>query len=156
MSNSSPFKYVFLGLVILVAMSLMGIGFMYSTRALICVGAVPIARTFALFPAVLLAALYIGIVGWLVHRAASKRGMDPWLWATVAAFVPHLIGVIIYIIVSRSRSGVTCSNCGERLRTDFKVCPHCGHVREHLCEQCQKPLVSEWKVCPYCGHSREA
>ncbi len=155
MSDSSPFKYVFWGLVILVVMSMMGVGFMFGCRTPMC-GGVPFARAFPLFPMYLVAGLYVGVVGLLVHRDASRRGLDPWMWATVAAFVPYLIGVIIYLVVSRSRAGATCSNCGQTLRTDFKVCPHCGHARELLCEKCQKPMASEWKVCPYCGHSPAA
>ncbi len=152
MTTHSPFRYVFWGLVVLAAISMMGAASMVGGRWMGCGGPV-LFHPGPLIPMSFLVFVYIAVTGWLVHRDASKRGMDPWLWATVAAFVPYFIGVIIYLVVSRTRAGTACSNCGESLRSDFRVCPHCGHARERLCEKCQKPLDREWKVCPYCGHS---
>ena len=93
--------------------------------------------------------IYVLVVGSLVYRDASKRGMDPWLWAAVAAFVPFLIGVVIYLVV-RSNGQIVCANCGRTIRSDYKVCPYCGKSRELLCSGCRRPVAPEWKICPYC------
>jgi RNA polymerase subunit RPABC4/transcription elongation factor Spt4 len=96
--------------------------------------------------------IYVTVVAALVYRDASKRGMDPWLWAAVAAFVPFLIGVVIYLVV-RSNGQVECGNCGKTIRAEYKVCPYCGKSRELLCAGCRRPVSPEWKVCPYCEAS---
>ncbi|MBG9792217.1 hypothetical protein ABD76_06760 [Paenibacillus dendritiformis] len=59
---------------------------------------------YVLFPGALLAmaALVLGI-GRFIYKDAARHGMDPWLWATIAVYVPNLIGVILYF-VARSRS----------------------------------------------------
>jgi len=93
--------------------------------------------------------IYVLVVASLVYRDASKRGMDPWLWAAVAAFVPFLIGVVIYLVV-RSNGQIVCANCGRTIRSDYNVCPYCGKSRELLCSGCRRPVAPEWKVCPYC------
>jgi RNA polymerase subunit RPABC4/transcription elongation factor Spt4 len=151
MSQDSPFKYVFWGLAILVVVSMAGAMSMVGGHMFRC-GFPVLCRPWPLFPLSFLFVVFIVVVGWAVHRDAVRRGHpDPWLWATVAAFVPYLIGLIIYLVVSRSGARAVCTDCGKVLRSDFKVCPHCGHARELLCDQCQKPLSSEWQVCPYCG-----
>ncbi len=94
---------------------------------------------------------WVGIVATLVFKDARKRGMDPYLWATVAAFVPFFLGIIIYLVV-RSNGRVTCDQCGEPIRSEYKVCPHCGHRLENLCPACAKPIAPGWKVCPHCEH----
>ena len=40
-----------------------------------------------------------------VYQDAKRRGLDPWLWATVAAFVPYFIGLIIYLVMRQSARG---------------------------------------------------
>ncbi len=94
MTSNSPFKYVFWGIVILVATSLMGVTFMFNRSTCVPCGPTPFIHAAPLVPMYFMVVLYIALVGWLVYRDASKRGMDPWLWATVAVFVPYLIGVI--------------------------------------------------------------
>lgn len=93
--------------------------------------------------------VYVVVVAALVYRDAAKRGMDPWLWAAVAAFVPFLIGVVIYLVV-RSNGRAACANCGKTIRADYKVCPYCGKSRELLCTGCRRPVSPDWKVCPFC------
>ena len=144
MKSNSPFKYVYWGLIVLVAASLLGVTSMFTTRSCAPCGPTPIIRGMPFVPMHFLlyffVILYVTVVGWLVFRDASKRGMDPWLWATVATFVPYLIGVIIYLVVSRTGTRAACLECGQALRHDYKVCPHCGHARELLCPKCQKPV----------------
>ncbi|UCG51762.1 MAG: zinc ribbon domain-containing protein [Candidatus Latescibacterota bacterium] len=110
----------------------------------------PILVTHAL-PTLLLLFIWVGVVGRLVYRDAQKRGMDPYLWAAVAVFVPFFIGIIVYLVV-RSNGRAICDSCGEPIRSEYKVCPYCGQRRELLCPECSKAIAPEWKVCPYCEH----
>jgi RNA polymerase subunit RPABC4/transcription elongation factor Spt4 len=96
--------------------------------------------------------IYVAVVAALVYRDASKRGMDPWLWAAIAAFVPFFIGIVIYLVV-RANGHAVCANCGKTIRSEYKVCPYCGKSRELLCSGCGRPVSPDWKVCPYCGVS---
>lgn len=104
-----------------------------------------------LLPLIIVIPAYIVIVGRLVYRDAVKRGLDPWLWATVAVFVPNLIGVIIYLIV-RQWGQNTCINCSKPIQKDFKLCPYCGKKQENICDNCKKTVARDWSVCPYCAH----
>jgi RNA polymerase subunit RPABC4/transcription elongation factor Spt4 len=92
------------------------------------------------------------LIALIVYRDASKRGMDPWYWATIAAFVPFFIGLIIYLLERRSVKK-TCLSCGKELQGDFKICPYCGQNQEISCDKCQKAVAPDWKLCPFCGAS---
>ena len=105
-------------------------------------------------PSAVIFVLWVVVVGTLVYRDAKRRGMDPWLWATVAVFIPFFIGVVVYLVV-RSNGHVTCGNCGQPIKSDYKLCPHCGQRRDGLCPSCNKPVAPDWKVCPYCMHALE-
>jgi len=163
--NSSAFKYVFWGIVILFVMGTAG-----QVLYLAVGGLCPIWRFMGvgdfghrvwtgplwttrlvgtMGPVFVTSLLWIGIVGSIVYKDAKKRGMDPWLWATIAVFVPFFIGIIVYLVV-RSDGIVTCENCGRPLRSDYRVCPYCGHSRARQCPQCGRPVSPEWKICPYC------
>lgn len=103
----------------------------------------------AMVPSVIIGILYTVIVATLVYRDAQRRGMDPWMWATIATFVPFFIGIVIYLVV-RSNGRATCEKCGRPIRSDYRICPYCGHRREAVCPQCGRAVAREWKVCPYC------
>jgi RNA polymerase subunit RPABC4/transcription elongation factor Spt4 len=77
--------------------------------------------------------------------------MDPWLWITVAVFVPNFIGLIIYLIVRQSVKNA-CVNCGKGIQKEFKICPYCGQNQEIVCENCKKAVAPDWSTCPYCAH----
>lgn len=155
MNTDSGFKYVFWGLVVIVAFFLLLVPGRFDHGAhLLGLGCGPVVPSirgfFPFFPLFILVVLYIAVVATLVYRDARKRGMDPWLWATVAAFVPYLIGVIIYL-VARSTGGPPCVSCGRKLQRDFAICPYCGASQQLLCPDCRKPVGPDWKACPYCG-----
>lgn len=48
------------------------------------------------------------VIGVFVYRDASKRRMNKVLWALVAALTPAFVGLIIYLIVRESGSGLQC------------------------------------------------
>jgi len=147
MKRESSFKYIFWSLVVVIVLLLIPLVMMLLHRA-----AASQHRIFLfLFPLFIIVPAYIIIVGRLVYLDAAKRGLDPWLWATVAVFVPNLIGVIIYLVVRQSAKN-TCLNCGKKIEKDFKICPYCGHKQELVCENCKKAVARDWSVCPYCAH----
>ena len=145
--HNSVFKYVFFVLAaLIVSLIVFAVG-MVLTR-----GVGPDDRAvlyIMIVPLVVLLGL-LALIATLVYKDASKKGMDPWLWATVATFMPNLIGVIIYLIV-RYNVKKTCVACGKGLQSDFMVCPYCGASQELLCPGCGVPTSPEWKMCPHCG-----
>jgi hypothetical protein len=78
----------------------------------------------ALVPLIILVLLYIAVVAPVVFRDASRRDLDPWLWTSVATFLPYLLGVILYL-VRRSDVGRRCPGCGRPVASDWQVCPAC-------------------------------
>lgn len=53
------------------------------------------------FSSLILLAVVGGIVviAIYVYKDAPKRGMDKWLWMTIATYVPSLLGLIIYLLI---------------------------------------------------------
>lgn len=165
--ESSGFKYVFWGLIILTFIAFAGQGmwmFFGGVRSFVHLLGLPdhgrivwgpnffTPRLIASWiPLVVLPILYIGIVATAVYKDAKRRSLDPWLWATVATFVPFFLGIIVYLVV-RSNGRSTCERCGRVVRSDYKLCPYCGHPRELLCPQCSKPISPSWKICPNCEY----
>ncbi len=43
-----------------------------------------------------------------------------------------------------------CRCCDNELRSDWKLCPHCGTPPSPICA-CGENLVASWKLCPFCG-----
>lgn len=163
-SSSSPFKYVFWGVLVLCAIGLMGhlgwymfggfrpwlhwFGINAGNANLHRYMMMPRALTM-MMPTLTIGFLWLVIVAPLVYKDAKKRGMDPWMWATIATFVPFLIGAVIYL-VARTNGRTVCESCGRPIRSEFKACPYCAHTREHVCPQCSRPIAPDWKICPFC------
>jgi RNA polymerase subunit RPABC4/transcription elongation factor Spt4 len=147
MKRESSFKYIFWGLLVVIILLLIPAVLIFTQGS----PDVQPRLTLMLLPLLILVPAYIIIVGRLVYMDAAKRGLDPWLWATVAVFVPNLIGVVIYLIVRQSAKNA-CINCGKKIDKDFKICPYCGQKQEMVCENCKKVVAHDWSVCPYCAH----
>ncbi|MBP7867906.1 MAG: zinc ribbon domain-containing protein [Acidobacteria bacterium] len=164
MHPDSPFKYVFWGLSIVVGALILGVMTLVLVPDLVPGLRISVGqsmsraeRPFFLGALAVAGFLAIGIlatIAALVFRDARKRGLDPWCWATVATFVPNLIGVIIYLIV-RSNVKKVCVQCGRGLQGDFVVCPYCGRGQQVLCPACRTPVSPGWKVCPFCARPLE-
>jgi RNA polymerase subunit RPABC4/transcription elongation factor Spt4 len=157
--SNSPFRFLFWGLVLVFLLSLSGPLLLGLRDGLRCGWPGIHFHSFALPPVghwligflpLLLIAVFVTVVGSLVYRDAERHGMDPWLWASVAVFVPAFIGVVIYLIM-RSSIGRRCPQCGRGLQAGFQICPYCGHRQEAHCPQCQTPIAADWKLCPQCG-----
>jgi RNA polymerase subunit RPABC4/transcription elongation factor Spt4 len=165
--QSSGFKYVFWGIFFLFFLAFMGqvawillggfrsfpywFGINYHESYMIGQHSGWLRMLMMAAPTCVIFLAWVGIAGTMVYNDAKKRGMDPYLWATVAVFLPFFLGIIIYLVV-RSNGRSTCEKCGELIRSEYKVCPHCGHRREHLCPGCGKSIAPEWKVCPHCEY----
>ncbi len=160
MQSNSPFKYVFIGLSAMVVLLVVS-AFTLIVNPGICpslgikVGHGLAAHERPLFYGLMAFATVflfgiLATIAAVVYRDARKRGLDPWCWATVATFVPNLIGIVIYLIV-RANVKKTCVNCGRGLQGDFVACPYCGRNQETLCPSCRTPVSPQWKVCPFCA-----
>ncbi len=159
-STSSPFKFVFWGILLIVLLTTFGpLLYLLGHESLIAMRGFPpfmpfhTSRFIMTFPFLLLLGIYVWAVGTWVFRDATRRGMDPWLWATIAVFVPFFIGLIIYLVARTDPQIVACAKCGRPLRQDFRVCPYCGLSLDRVCTQCGTHLAGDWKVCPQCGLS---
>ena len=94
----------------------------------------------------------ICLAGRFVFSDAKQRGMDPWLWTTIAIFIPNLMGLIIYLIVRNSYTKKICPNCGKPLAEHFMNCPFCGYKLKETCPACGEPVAPEWNICSKCGN----
>ncbi|RCX07344.1 phospholipase D-like protein [Anaerobacterium chartisolvens] len=148
MNNRKFFKALFwiLAVAVLVCISLMmlriGLTLMEATRL------TAYTMVWLLAPIIIVAATLTAI-SVFVYRDAPKRGMDRWMWMTIAAFVPNLIGLIIYFII-RGSNGIKCLNCGKSIKSEFNICPYCSTSLVEHCRQCGRQVLADWKVCPYC------
>jgi hypothetical protein len=120
-SHDSPFKIVFWVLVILMTSAGGGASWL-AAYGLLGID----VHAAALAPLIAIVLLYICIVASVVYRDASRRDLDPWLWTSVATFLPYLLGVILYL-VRRADVGRPCPGCGKRAAPDWQVCPACRH-----------------------------
>ncbi len=91
------------------------------------------------------------LIGVLVYRDAAARGMEPLLWALVAALVPSFIGLIVYLIVRSNHAAAVCARCGAPVQEGFVCCPSCGAQLQYTCPSCGRPVEDGWRLCAYCG-----
>ncbi len=106
---------------------------------------------FAILRAVGLTVLFVWIgVGVAVHYDAKRRGMEPLLWALVAALVPYLLGLIAYRVVRHPEQTV-CAICGQPFTAADVFCRNCGHAVQVRCSSCGRPAASSARFCPNCG-----
>jgi hypothetical protein len=151
MNHNSTFKIVFFGLATLVFF----LFFCLAWKRFALIGVPPSPQPFIIRPIMLLLpvlaifAIAAAIAAY-VYQDAKRRGLDPWLWATVAAFVPYFIGLIIYLVMRQSARGA-CAKCGRSLQSDYSNCPYCGEPVNLKCPKCCQPVAAGWKVCPRCA-----
>jgi hypothetical protein len=82
------------------------------------------APGFGLLAGVVIAIWVLGL-GY-VYADARRRGMPPILWTLIAAFIPNLLGFLLYFALRRPIA---------------LPCPHCG-----------KPTTAEQRFCSWCGY----
>jgi hypothetical protein len=60
-----------------------------------------------------------------VNADARRRGMPPILWTLIAAFIPNLLGFLLYFALRQSIAS-PCPNCGRGMRAEQRFCSWCG------------------------------
>lgn len=104
------------------------------------------------FSGILLINLAIPIcIAVYVYQDAKKRGMEPILWALVAAVIPSFIGLIIYLMMRSGHSALHCAKCGAAVEENYAVCPQCGTDLQTRCPSCGRYVQPDWHLCANCG-----
>jgi hypothetical protein len=85
-----------------------------------------------------------------VFYDSRARGMDVTLWVLVVAFVPYLIGFVIYF-VTRKPLLQSCRACGKDAPREAVHCPHCGAPLKRTCPSCKATAEPEFGFCAACG-----
>ncbi|MBU5424880.1 hypothetical protein KQI41_00540 [Tissierella pigra] len=88
------------------------------------------ALTLFLLGLVIIGIIIVGICKY-VYKDAKERGMDPYLWMATAAYVPNLVGLIVYIVMRKQFSPnierLRCESCSTEVKGDWKYCPNCSN-----------------------------
>ena len=121
---------------------------------------------------VIFTALHGGAIIWAFRdmRARSRDVLALIVAVILVAGLP-LIGFIVYIML-RPRETLAeayersleqeallqaieepevCPGCGQRVKSDYILCPSCHTRLKQACIACGRPLNLNWAVCPYCG-----
>ena len=109
---------------------------------------------FSLFLMMLVVAVNLVIpicIAVFVYKDAKMRGMEPILWALVAALIACFIGLIIYLIVRSGHSAWHCARCGAPVEEQYAVCPQCGAALKSRCPSCGRYVQPDWHICAYCS-----
>jgi hypothetical protein len=70
-------------------------------------------------------ALWILCLGY-VNADARRRAMPPILWTLIAAFIPNLLGFLLYFALRRPIA-LPCPQCGQATIAAQRFCPWCGY-----------------------------
>lgn len=148
MKKDSFFKFLFWMLTVLIA-GLFIVGISIATWAL---AQDPEAPAFVAliwwFMIIFFGVIFAGIAVF-VHKDAGKRGLNQWMWMTIAVYAPNFIGIVLYMIF-RNNADSKCGNCGKEVKKEFEVCPYCGNKLKPQCSSCGMKIESSWQVCPHC------
>lgn len=98
------------------------------------------------------------LIGVFVYNDAPKYNMDRLLWVLISVLVPGFIGLIVYLVMSRTNGSSSihiytksCPACGKRVEKEYSACPYCGSSLEKHCPGCGNKIEDDWIVCPYCS-----
>jgi zinc-ribbon domain len=61
-----------------------------------------------------------------VYADARRRAMPPILWTLIAAFIPNLLGFLLYFALRRPIP-VPCPHCGQPMTAEQRFCSWCGY-----------------------------
>jgi hypothetical protein len=87
--------------------------------------------------AAVLGSIWVIFLGY-VNADARQRSMPAWLWTLIAAFIPNLLGFLLYFACRRPIS-VPCPHCGQANTPGHRFCSWCGQLAAG-------PLASEGKL----------
>jgi len=122
--------------------------------------------------------VFVLIIVWLAfvywtYRDSKLRSesVTPAIFWSLVVLVLNFLGLILYLILRPPEyiddvverdleiekmqtllgsKQSSCPACGNVVRDDFLICPHCRKKLKSSCINCGKPLNLNWKVCPYC------
>lgn len=119
-------------------------------------------------------ALVVGLAIWTFRDIrARSRDILGQILATLLVLVLPIVGLVIYLML-RPRETLAeayersleqeallqaieepevCPGCGQRVKSDYLLCPSCHTKLKRACPQCGRPLHLRWALCPYCGVS---
>jgi hypothetical protein len=72
----------------------------------------------------LLAGIWVLGLGY-VYADARRRAMPPIPWTLIAAFIPNLLGFLLYFALRRPIA-LPCSHCGQPTTAEQRFCSWCG------------------------------
>ena len=126
----------------------------------------------ALITGVVFTALHGGAIIWTFRdMRARSRDVLAWIVATLMVALLPLVGLVVYLML-RPRETLAeayersleqeallqaieepeyCPGCGQRVRSDYILCPTCHTRLKQPCPSCGRALDLGWSVCPYCG-----
>jgi hypothetical protein len=61
-----------------------------------------------------------------VNGDARRRGMPPILWTLIVAFIPNLLGFLLYFALRRPIA-LPCPHCGQATTAGQRFCSWCGY-----------------------------
>jgi hypothetical protein len=61
-----------------------------------------------------------------VYADARRRAMPPILWTLIVAFIPNLLGFLLYFALRRPIA-LPCSQCGMAITPQQRFCSWCGY-----------------------------
>jgi len=61
-----------------------------------------------------------------VYADARRRGMPPILWTLIVAFIPNLLGFLLYFALRRPIA-LPCPHCGQPITAGQRFCSWCGY-----------------------------
>lgn len=121
------------------------------------------------------AVLWAGLLVWTYLDIRSRtRLIAVHVGAVLLVLVLNLAGLLVYLmlrpketlaeaydrsleeeaLLTELQDRQVCPQCGQPIRDDYLVCPHCTAELRQPCVACGKPLTNTWVVCPFCGVSR--
>lgn len=99
--------------------------------------------------------LMLGVFGLFIWQAvwvaidSRKKGEEYWWLWTIAAIIAFPVGLIVYVLVTRSDRS-RCNNCGKEVPHNVNSCPYCGVKCGLFCPSCGQKVEATWRYCPNC------
>lgn len=107
--------------------------------------------TFMILPVFIMLGMF-GLFIWQavwVAMDSIKRGEEYWWLWTIAAVIAFPIGLIVYVLVTKSDRS-RCNNCGKEVPNNINSCPYCGVKCGLFCPNCGQKVEASWGYCPNC------
>lgn len=130
-----------------------------------------IALILTVYLIVVAAAFWLAMIIW-TYRDMRSRSRDRLSQLGLSLMVAVLIvpGLLIYLflrpretlseayersleeeaLLQEIEDRPTCPGCGQNIRENWQVCPHCFTRLKKSCSTCRQMLELSWQICPHC------